>query len=158
MCDRLKAAVDAREDEAFVIMARTDAYSVEGLDRAIERARDYVAAGADMIFAEAMTTLEQYQRFAQSAGVPLLANLTEFGKTPLFSVDELREAGVAMALYPLSVFRAMSAAAQRVYQAIRKEGTQRAIVEQMQTRDDLYRVLNYQEYERKLDQLFAGDQ
>lgn len=156
MCDRVKAAVDAREDDAFVVMARTDAYSVEGLDAAIERARAYVAAGADMIFAEAMAELDEYRRFAASVGVPVLANLTEFGKTPLFAVDELRDAGVRLALYPLSAFRAMSAAAQRVYQTIRKDGTQQAVIEQMQTRDELYRLLGYHDYEKKLDRLFGA--
>ena len=158
MCDRVKAAVDARDDEAFVIMARTDAYSVEGLDAAIERARAYVAAGADMIFAEAMTSIDDYKRFAADVGVPVLANLTEFGRTPLFSLDELRNAGVRMALYPLSAFRAMSAAAQRVYQTIRRDGTQKGVVDQMQTREDLYRVLRYYEYEHKLDRLFGKNE
>jgi len=158
MCDRVKAAVDARDDEAFVIMARTDAYSVEGLDAAIERARAYVAAGADMIFAEAMTSIDDYKRYAADVGVPVLANLTEFGKTPLFSLDELRNAGVRMALYPLSAFRAMSATAQRVYQAIRRDGTQKGVVDQMQTREDLYRVLRYYEYEHNLDRLFGKNE
>ena len=158
MCDRVKAAVDARTDEAFVIMARTDAYSVEGLDVGIDRARAYVAAGADMIFAEAMGAIDEYKRFAADVGVPVLANLTEFGKTPLFSLDELRNAGVRMALYPLSAFRAMSAAAQRVYHTIRKDGTQKSLIDQMQTREDLYRVLRYYEYEGKLDRLFGNSE
>ncbi len=157
MCDRIKAAVDARTDESFVIMARTDAYSVEGLDPSIERARRYVAAGADMIFAEAMGQLDDYRKFAASVGVPILANLTEFGKTPLFGLDDLRQARVAMGLYPLSAFRAMCAAAASVYQTLRKEGTQRALLDQMQTREELYRVLGYHEYEKKLDALFAKD-
>jgi len=156
MCDRVKAAVDARTDESFVIMARTDAYSVEGLDAAIERARAYVGAGADMIFAEAMSNLDQYKQFAASVGVPVLANLTEFGRTPLFKVDQLRDAGIRLALYPLSAFRAMSLAAQRVYRAIRNDGTQQNAIDQMQTREDLYRVLGYEEYEKKLDRLFEN--
>jgi methylisocitrate lyase len=155
MSDRVKAAVDARSDEAFVVMARTDAYGVEGLDAAIDRARAYVAAGADMIFAEAMGAIEEYQRFASNVGVPVLANLTEFGKTPLFSLEEVRGAGVRLALYPLSAFRAMSAAAQQVYQTIRRDGTQKNVIDQMQTREELYRVLRYYEYEQKLDRLFG---
>jgi methylisocitrate lyase len=155
MCDRLKAAVDARQDDSFVIMARTDAYSTEGLDAAIERARRYVAAGADMIFAEAMADLSEYRKFAEGVGVPILANITEFGKTPLFTLDELREAGVRIALYPLRAFRAMSTAAARAYGTLRKDGTQRAVLDQMQSRDELYRVLGYHEYERKLDALLA---
>ena len=157
MADRVKAAVDARPEAAFVVMARTDAYSVEGLSAAVDRANAYVAAGADMIFAEAMTSLEAYRRFTRDVPVPVLANLTEFGKTPLFSLAEMREAGVAMTLYPLSAFRAMSAAAQRVYEAIRRDGTQQAVVGEMQTREQLYEVLGYHAYERKLDELFRGD-
>lgn len=156
MCDRVKAAVDAREDAAFVIMARTDAYGVEGLSSAIDRANQYVRAGADMIFAEAMASLDEYARFASEVNVPVLANLTEFGKTPLFTTADLRQAGIAIALYPLSAFRAMSAAAQNVYRQIRASGTQQAAVSAMQTRDDLYRVLGYHAYEKKLDQLFAS--
>jgi methylisocitrate lyase len=158
MCDRVKAAVDARTDESFVIMARTDAYSVEGLNAAIERARAYVGAGADMIFAEAMSSIDEYKQFAASVGVPVLANLTEFGRTPLFTLEQLRDAGIRLALYPLSAFRAMSLAAQRVYRAIRNDGTQQNVIDQMQTREELYRVLGYEEYERKLDRLFENEQ
>ncbi|HEX4792639.1 MAG TPA: methylisocitrate lyase [Humisphaera sp.] len=157
MCDRVKAAIDARTDESFVIMARTDAYSVEGLDAAIERARAYVGAGADVIFAEAMSSIDDYKQFAASVGVPVLANLTEFGRTPLFTLEDLRAAGIRLALYPLSAFRAMSLAAQRVYRAIRSDGTQQNVIDQMQTREELYRVLGYEEYEKKLDALFADD-
>ena len=155
MGDRVKAAVDARTDSAFVLMARTDAYSVEGLSAAIDRAGRYVEAGADMIFAEAMTTPDEYRRFAESVHVPVLANLTEFGRTPLFTIEQMREAGVAMLLYPLSAFRAMSAAAARVYETLRREGTQKGLLDSMQTREQLYDVLGYHEYERKLDLLFA---
>jgi methylisocitrate lyase len=155
MADRIKAAVDARTDAAFVVMARTDALAVEGLERAIERALACVEAGADAIFPEAMTELSMYRKFVDAVKVPVLANITEFGATPLFSVDELRSAGVAIALYPLSAFRAMNAAALKVYSAIRKEGTQKNVVDLMQTRADLYDYLDYHAYERKLDQLFA---
>ena len=154
MCDRLKAAVDGRIDDAFVIMARTDAHAVEGQQAAIDRACAYVEAGADMIFAEALTTKEEYQQFTSAVKVPVLANLTEFGKTPLYTVDEMAEAGVAMTLYPLSAFRAMSAAALEVYETIRRDGTQKAVVDRMQTRMELYDVLDYQAYEDKLDALF----
>jgi methylisocitrate lyase len=154
MCDRLKAAVDGRTDDRFVIMARTDAHAVEGQQAAIDRAAAYVEAGADAIFAEALTTLDEYRQFTEVVQVPVLANLTEFGKTPLFRTDELREVGVRMALYPLSAFRAMSAAALNVYETLRKEGTQAAVVDTMQTRADLYDVLGYQAYEDKLDELF----
>jgi methylisocitrate lyase len=157
MSDRIKAAVDARPDPSFVLMARTDAYSVEGLSAAIGRARRYVESGADMIFAEAMTTLEEYRQFTQAIQVPVLANLTEFGKTPLFSLEQMREAGVAMVLYPLSAFRAMSAAAARVYETIRRGGSQKDLLDSMQTREQLYDVLGYHEYEQKLDELFARD-
>jgi methylisocitrate lyase len=157
MADRVKAAVDAKTDSRFVVMARTDALAVEGLERAIERARACVEAGADAIFPEAMTDLSMYRKFADAVGVPVLANLTEFGATPLFTLDELRSAGVAIALYPLSAFRAMNAAALRVYNAIRKEGTQKSVVDAMQTRADLYDTLDYHAYERKLDALFAKD-
>ena len=157
MCDRVKAAVDARIDRDFVIMARTDAYGVEGLDAAIARSRQYIEAGADMIFAEAMGTLDDYRRFTSQIGAPVLANLTEFGKTPLFTLPQLREAGVSMALYPLSAFRAMAAAAQKVYAAILQDGTQAAVVGEMQSRDELYRVLGYHGYEKKLDALFASE-
>jgi len=155
MVDRVKAAVDARVDPAFGIMARTDALASEGLERAIERARAYVAAGADMIFPEAMTELSMYRRFAEAVKVPVLANITEFGQTPLFTVEELRTAGVSLALYPLSAFRAMNKAALAVYQAVRRDGTQKNVVATMQTRDELYDFLNYHSYERKLDELFS---
>ena len=157
MADRIKAAVDAKTDAEFVVMARTDALAVEGLDRAIERSLACVEAGADAIFPEAMTEISMYRRFADAVKVPVLANITEFGATPLFSVEELRSAGVAIALYPLSAFRAMNAAALKIYNAIRKEGTQKAVVDQMQTRDDLYDYLDYHVYERKLDQLFTRE-
>jgi methylisocitrate lyase len=156
MVDRLKAAVDARTDDAFVVMARTDAHAVEGLDAAIARAIEYVAAGADAIFAEALASLEEYRRFTSAVRAPVLANLTEFGKTPLFSVDEMRDAGVRLVLYPLTAFRAMSAAAQRAYETLRKHGTQRELLGAMQSRDELYKVLGYHDYERKLDELFKG--
>ncbi|MFI4887336.1 MAG: methylisocitrate lyase [Burkholderiales bacterium] len=155
MVDRIKAAVDARTDPAFAIMARTDALAVEGLDAAIERARACVAAGADMIFPEAITRLAMYRQFADAVNVPILANLTEFGQTPLFTVDEIAGAGVAMALYPLSAFRAMNQAALAVYQTLRRDGTQQGAVGAMQTRDDLYDYLGYHGYEQKLDQLFT---
>jgi methylisocitrate lyase len=156
MCDRLKAAVDGRSDASFVIMARTDAHAVEGQQAAIDRAVSYVEAGADMIFAEALTTLDEYRQFVKAVEVPVLANLTEFGRTPLFTVDELAAAGIAMTLYPLSAFRAMSKAALEVYSAIRSDGTQQAVVDRMQTRMELYDVLGYQAYEDRLDALFAG--
>lgn len=154
MCDRLKAAVDGRIDDQFVIMARTDAHAVEGQQAAIDRAAAYVDAGADMIFAEALTTLEEYRQFTDAIKVPVLANLTEFGKTPLFTTAELAQVGIAMTLYPLSAFRAMSAAALNVFETIRKDGTQQAVVDTMQTRTELYDVLGYQAYEDKLDALF----
>ncbi len=157
MVDRIKAAVDARSDPSFIIMARTDALAVEGLESALERCRRYVEAGADMIFAEAVTDLKMYRKFKEAAAVPVLANITEFGKTPLFSVQQLAEAGVDIALYPLSAFRAMSAAAVQVYQTIRREGTQQAVIGLMQSRAELYEVLNYYAYEQKLDQLFAKE-
>jgi methylisocitrate lyase len=157
MVDRVKAAADAKTDADFVVMARTDALAVEGLERAIERARACVEAGADAIFPEAMTELSMYRKFADAVGVPVLANLTEFGATPLFTLEELRSAKVAIALYPVSAFRAMSAAALKVYNAIRKEGTQKNVVEAMQTRAELYEVLDYHAYERKLDELFAKE-
>ena len=156
MCDRLKAAVDGRSDDRFVIMARTDAHAVEGQQAAIDRAAAYAEAGADAIFAEALTTLDEYREFTDAIRVPVLANLTEFGKTPLFTTDELREVGVAMALYPLSAFRAMSAAALNVYETLRSEGTQASVVDSMQTRMELYDVLGYQAYEDKLDELFRA--
>ena len=157
MVDRIKAAADAKTDPDFVVMARTDALAVEGLERAIERARACVEAGADAIFPEAVTELSMYRKFADAVGVPVLANLTEFGATPLFTLDELRSAKVAIALYPLSAFRAMNAAALKVYNAIRKEGTQKSVVDAMQTRADLYDTLDYHAYERKLDELFARE-
>lgn len=154
MSDRIKSAVDARNDPKFVIMARTDAHAVEGQQAAVERALKYVEAGADMIFAEALTTLDEYRQFARAVAVPVLANITEFGKTPLFTVAELGEAGVRIVLYPLSAFRAMSRAAERVYAAIRRDGSQRAVLDEMQTRAELYEVLDYLAYEQKLDKLF----
>lgn len=155
MADRVKAAVDSRTDENFVIMARTDAHASEGLQAAIDRAARYVEAGADMIFAEALNKLEEYQAFTSVIKVPVLANITEFGKTPLFTVEELGATGVKLVLYPLSAFRAMSKAAVAVYENLRKEGTQKASIETMQPRTELYEVLNYHAYEQKLDQLFT---
>jgi methylisocitrate lyase len=155
MVDRVKAAVDARTDPDFVIMARTDALAVEGIDAAIDRARACVEAGADMIFPEAMTELAMYRRFIDALKVPVLANITEFGATPLFTVDELRSVGVAIALYPLSAFRAMNKAALNVYRTLRRDGTQQAAVDSMQTRSELYEYLGYHQYESKLDALFA---
>jgi methylisocitrate lyase len=157
MCDRLKAAVDARRDDDFVIMARTDAFAREGRAAAVERAAAYVESGADMIFAEALYTLDDYAAFTRVIGVPVLANLTEFGLTPQFTVAELDEAGVKIVLYPLSAFRAMSRAALEVYETIRRDGTQRAMLDAMQTREELYAVLDYHTYERKLDELFAKE-
>lgn len=157
MADRILAAVDARNDPTFVIMARTDAHAVEGLPAAIDRAALYVEAGAEMIFAEALTTLDEFSQFTQAVSVPVLANLTEFGKTPLFTTSQLRDAGVRMALYPLSAFRAMSRAAERVYRTIRDSGTQQSIVDTMQTRDELYEVLDYHRYEQILDRLHAAE-
>lgn len=158
MCDRLRAAADGRDDPDFVIMARTDARASEGLEAAIERAGAYVDAGADMIFAEAMQDLEDYRAFTAALDVPVLANITEFGKTPLYTLEELDSAGVALALYPLSAFRAMSRAALEVFRTLRAEGTQKAMLDNMQTRDELYEVLGYHEYERKLDALFAKEE
>jgi methylisocitrate lyase len=157
MVDRVKAAADARRDDAFLIMARTDALAVEGLEAALERARACVEAGADALFPEAVTQLDQYRAFADAVGVPVLANITEFGSTPLFTVEELASAGVRIALYPLSAFRAASAAALNVYQTLRGEGSQQAVIESMQTRADLYEYLGYHAYEQKLDQLFASE-
>jgi methylisocitrate lyase len=157
MADRIKAAADAKTDADFVVMARTDALAVEGLERAIERALACVDAGADAVFPEAMTELSMYQEFAEAVKVPVLANITEFGATPLFTLEELRSAQVAIALYPLSAFRAMNAAALKVYNAVRKEGTQKSVLDLMQTRADLYETLDYHAYERKLDQLFAKE-
>lgn len=143
MVARIKAAVDARTDPSFIIMARTDAYALEGLEKSIERAKAYIEAGADMIFPEALATLEEFRRFKEAVGVPILANLTEFGKTPLFTTDDLHQAGVDMALYPLSAARSMNLAALRVYQEIRSKGTQKGILNTMQTRDALYEFLDY---------------
>ena len=157
MVDRIKAAVDARYDDSFVIMARTDALAVEGLDSAIERSSAFIDAGADMIFAEAVTELDQYQSFVSSLGVPILANITEFGATPLFSLEELRQAGVSLALYPLSAFRAMNKAAENTYRTILEVGHAKGLVDSMQTRSELYEYLNYHEFERKLDDLFKAD-
>jgi methylisocitrate lyase len=155
MVDRIKAAVDARTDSSFVIMARTDAAAGEGLSSAIERACYYRDAGADMIFAEALTKLDQYRQFSKQVGIPILANMTEFGKTPLYTTAELKSAGVSMVLYPLSAFRAMNAAALNVYQVIRTKGTQRTALKQMQTREELYKFLNYHQQEQKLDKRLA---
>jgi methylisocitrate lyase len=156
MVDRIKAAVDARTDSQFVIMARTDALASEGLAQAIERAQAYVAAGADMIFAEAVTELSMYAAFRKAVGVPILANITEFGKTPLFTREELAKAGVDIILYCCAAYRAMNAAALKVYEAIRSEGTQKNVLPLMQTREELYRYLGYHAYEQKLDELFAA--
>ncbi len=157
MADRIRAAVDARADDRFVIMARTDAHAVEGQSAAMDRAQAYQEAGADMIFAEALTTLDEYREFTAAVKAPVLANITEFGKTPLFTLKELKSAGVALALYPLSAFRAMSAAAVKVYETLRKDGTQKNVVDLMQTRADLYDTLGYEEYEKKLDELFKQE-
>ena len=157
MCDRIKAAVDGRTDAKFVIMARTDAHAVEGQQAAVDRALKYVEAGADMIFAEALATLDEYKQFTKSVKVPVLANITEFGKTPLFTTKELGDAGVRLALYPLSAFRAMSKAAERVYAELRTQGTQKGVLDSMQTRVELYDVLGYMDYEKKLDELFKQD-
>lgn len=158
MADRIKSAVDGRTDDEFVIVARTDALAGEGLQAAIERASLYVEAGADVIFAEAVGTLEEYKHFTKAVAVPVLANITEFGKTPLFTVSELDEAGIGLIIYPLSAFRVMSKAASAVYEVLRRDGTQKSAVGMMQTRDELYEVLRYHDYERKLDELFTkGD-
>ena len=151
MVDRIKAAVAGKPDKNFTIMARTDALANEGLDKALERVRAYVAAGADMIFPEAVTDLAMYSKFRDAAGVPILANLTEFGKTPLFTLDELKGAGVDIALYPLSAFRAMNKAAEKVFEAIRRDGTQKNVVDTMQTREELYERIDYYRYEKELD-------
>jgi methylisocitrate lyase len=156
MSDRIKSAVDGRTDPSFVIMARTDAHAVEGQQAALDRAQAYVAAGADMIFAEALTSLDEYRQFTAAIRVPVLANITEFGKTPLFTTTELGAVGVRLVLYPLSAFRAMSNAALAVYGALRKEGTQKSVMDLMQTRAQLYDVLGYNEYEKKLDELFGS--
>ena len=156
MVDRIKAAVDARTDTEFVIMARTDALAGEGIEAALDRVAAYVAAGADMIFAEAVTDLAMYPRFKQASGVPILANITEFGQTPLYTAKELGGAGVDIVLYCCAAYRAMNAAALKVYHAIRNEGTQSSVVNLMQTRAELYEFLGYQAYEQKLDELFAA--
>jgi methylisocitrate lyase len=156
MVDRIKAAVDGRTESDFIVMARTDAHAVEGQQAALDRAAKYVEAGADMIFAEALTTLEEYRQFTTAIRVPVLANLTEFGKTPFFTTQELASAGVRLVLYPLSAFRAMSRAALAVYGAIRREGTQKNVVHLMQTRTELYDTLGYLDYEKKLDELFGS--
>jgi methylisocitrate lyase len=155
MCDRIKSAVDARTDAGFVIMARTDALAAEGLDAAIARSIKYVEAGADMIFPEAITDLPMYKKFAAAVKVPVLANITEFGQTPLFTLDELRSADVAIVLYPLTAFRAMNQAALRAYETVRKMGTQKSLLPEMQTREELYDIIGYHAYEKKLDELFA---
>jgi methylisocitrate lyase len=157
MVDRVKAAVDARADDAFVIMARTDAAAVEGIDSAIERAVAYVEAGADMIFPEAMKTLDDYRRFKAAVKVPILANLTEFGSTPFFTTEELRGAGVDIALYCCGAYRAMNKAALNFYETVRREGTQKNIIDTLQTRDELYDFLGYHAYEDKLDALFRKE-
>jgi methylisocitrate lyase len=155
MADRIKAAVDARTDPSFVVMARSDALANEGLDSAIERMRKYVEAGADMIFPEAITELSMYRKVADAVKVPILANITEFGKSPLFTVDELRSAGAAMILYPLTAFRAMNKAALKTYENLRKTGSQKGSIGDMQTREELYDIINYHAYEKKLDELFT---
>ena len=157
MVDRIKEAVDARDDESFFIMARTDALASEGMEAVIERASLYLEAGADGIFLEAVTDLNDYKIFKEKLNTLLLANITEFGKTPLFSKDELADAGVDMSLYPLSAFRAMSLASEKVYESLLKEGTQRNVLDIMQTREELYERLNYHEFEQKLDKLFSDE-
>lgn len=153
MCSRIRAAVDARTDPDFVVMARTDALATEGIEAVVERVRKYVEAGANAIFAEAMTELDLYRKVTEAVSVPVLANLTEFGKTPMYTLDQMASVGVRMALYPLSAFRAMSEAADEVYRTIRTEGTQNSIVCKMQTREELYRILGYHEFEKKIDEL-----
>ena len=153
MVDRIKAAVDARTDENFAIMARTDAIAIEGIDAALERVHAYIEAGADLIFPEAITTLEDFKKFSQATSKPILANITEFGMTPLFTRDELAASGVKMILYPLSAFRAMNKAAENVYEAIRRDGTQAGVLETMQTREELYQSIDYYKYEERLDKL-----
>jgi len=155
MCDRIKAAIDAKYDKHFVLMARTDALAIEGLDKTIERIQRYVEAGAEMIFFEGATSLTEYKAVTAACSVPVLANITEFGVTPLYSRDELKQAGIKLILYPLSAFRAMSATAMHVYETIRKTGTQQSVIADMQTREQLYDVLNYHQFEQTLDDLFA---
>lgn len=157
MCDRIKAAVDARTDENFVLMARTDAIAGEGLNAAMDRMQAYIAAGADMIFAEAVTELSDYKIICDTLSVPVLANITEFGKTPIYTRDELAAQGVSMVLYPLSAFRAMNKAAESVYQTLLHDNSQQAVIDTMQTREELYTYLNYHDYEDKLDRLFKGE-
>jgi methylisocitrate lyase len=157
MCDRIKSAVDARTDASFVVMARTDAIASEGFEPSLARIQKYVEAGADMVFPEAVTDLAMYRKVAGAVRVPVLANITEFGKTPLFTLDELRSANVALALYPLSAFRAMNKAALAVYETLRSKGTQKDLLGAMQTRDELYDYLDYHAYERKLDELFSRE-
>lgn len=156
MCDRIKAAVDARSDSGFVIMARTDSVANEGLECGLNRAQKYIAAGADAIFAEALCSLDEFRAFARSLSVPVLANLTEFGQTPLFGLDEMRGAGIAMVLYPLTAFRMMNAAAQRAYKTLRTQGVQGALIDEMQTRDELYELLGYYEYEAQVNRLYGA--
>ena len=158
MCDRIRAAVDARTDEGFVVMARTDAFAAEGREASLARVQAYIEAGADMIFAEALPTLDDYRAFTAAVDVPVLANLTEFGLTPYFTVEELSEAGISLVLYPLSAFRAMSKAAMTVYRTIRSQGTQTPVLHTMQTREELYEVLGYLGYETKLDTLFGDEE
>ena len=157
MVDRVKCAVDAKYDANFVVMARTDALAVEGLQSAIDRACACVEAGADMIFPEAIDSLETYQKFTEALDVPILANITEFGATPLFTTEELKSVGIAIALYPLSAFRAMNKAALEVYQTIKRNGSQRELIDLMQTREELYDFLDYHDYEKKLDQLLKKE-
>ena len=157
MVDRIKAAVDARSDDEFSIMARTDAIAIEGIDAAIERAHAYIEAGADFIFPEAIRTLDDYKKFSAAVSKPILANITEFGLTPLFTRDELGAHGVSMILYPLSAFRAMNKAAENIYEAIRREGTQSSVIETMQTREELYERINYYEYEKALDKTLGRE-
>ena len=158
MCDRIKAAVDAKSDPDFLLMARTDALAVDGLDAVIERSQAFVEAGADAIFAEAMTDLEMYRKVTDAVDVPVLANITEFGQTPLYTTEELGSVGIRMVLYPLSAFRAMNKAALNVYETIRRDGHQKDVVDTMQTRMELYDFLGYHDYEQKLDALFGNDQ
>ena len=157
MVDRIKAAVDARSDDNFSIMARTDAIAIEGIDSAIERVQAYIAAGADLVFPEAIRTLQDYKKFSSAISKPILANITEFGLTPLFTRDELGANGVSMILYPLSAFRAMNKAAENVYEVIRREGTQKMLIDSMQTREELYDRINYHEYEKTLDELLGKE-
>ena len=156
MCDRIKAAVDARSHSGFVIMARTDSVAGEGLARGVERARQYIGAGADAIFAESLQSLSDFRAFAHGLSAPVLANVTEFGQTPLFGLNEMRAAGVAMVLYPLTAFRMMNAGAHRAYQTLRTRGTQRTLINEMQTREELYDLLDYHAYEARVDRLYGG--